>query len=113
MPRRARMTPTEFLVLMAIVGILISILIPNLKQARQRELAARRHAVQPTAADSRDVDGQLNTIEVSEVSQNARHRPPEQFIAPFARLLPLAAGVFFVIFFLSRLRRQMSRRSEL
>ena len=113
MPRRARMSPTEFLVLMAIVGILISILIPNLKQARERELAARRQAVETRAADSREVDGQLNTIEVSEVSQNARHRPPEEFVAPLARLVPVAAGVFFVVFFLSRLRRQTSRRSEL
>lgn len=112
MPRRARMTPIEFLVLMAIVGILLSIIIPNLTQARRRELAARRHAVQTRTADSREVDGQLNTIEVSEVSQNTPHRNPEEFLTPFARLVPLAVLVFFVVFVLSRLRRQMSGRSE-
>jgi len=112
MPRRAKMTPVEFLIIMAMVGIFISILIPNLTQARRRELAARREAARAPAEDSSAVDGQLNTIEVSEVSQNGERRAPEQFIVPLVRLIPLAAAVLFVIVALSRLRRQMPRRSE-
>jgi type II secretory pathway pseudopilin PulG len=112
MSRRGKMTPIEFLILMAIVGILISIILPGLSQARRRELAARRHGVQDPALDSRAADGQLNTIEVSEVAQNEPTQGPEQYIAPVVRLLPLAAAAFFVFLVLTRLRRQMSERSE-
>jgi len=111
MPARQKPTIVEIMIMVAILGILASIVIPGLEQAKRRAHSSgprvaptSRVADQPSASD-----GQLNTIEVSELSQNTEQPRPEQYIGVVVGLIPIVISVLVVWFILSRFRRQMSR----
>jgi hypothetical protein len=119
MPARKKMTPVEVLILFAILGILASIALPAMNQAQQRsrgrgvEKSRSRTAVStPPLFDSSHLgsDGQLNTIEVSELSQNAERGRPQRAIGGPARFVPLILGITAVFVFLNWVRRQAARR---
>ena len=107
MPRRQQMTLVELMVVMAILGILAAIVLPAFSQAKQRAQGRRDTAARAPAS----VDGQFNTIEVSELSESAERTTPNPLGRLIAPLLPLAfvAAVIFII--LSAARHQMSRRA--
>jgi len=113
MPARQKPTIVEIMIMVAILGILASIVIPGLEQAKRRAhssgprvVPTSRVADQPSASD-----GQLNTIEVSELSQNTEQPRPEQYIGVVVGLIPIVISVLVVWFMLNRFRRQMSRRA--
>ena len=113
MPARQKPNLIEIMVMVAILGILAAIVIPGLEQAKQRARSSARpsdrsgHAAQEPSA----VDGQLNTIEVSELSQTDQQPRPEQYIGAFRHFIPLIVLALSIWFVLSRLRRQMSGRA--
>ncbi|HUU55518.1 MAG TPA: hypothetical protein VMY87_11420 [Armatimonadota bacterium] len=113
MPARQKPTIIEIMIMVAILGILAAIVLPGLEQAKQRAHSpgprvapSSRIADQPSA-----VDGQLNTIEVSELSQSDQEPRPEQYIGVVVRLIPVVMSVLVVWFILNRFRQQMSRRA--
>ncbi len=105
---RKQMTLMELMIVMAIIGILAAIVIPGLKQAKDRARAAR------SAAAERPVepDGQLNTIEVSEVSPTAEHQTAEAWSRIVAPLLPLGFVAIVAAIIVISLRRQMSGHAK-
>lgn len=111
----ARQKPNliEIMVMVAILGIVAAIVIPALEQAKQRAHSAGRPSARSgyVAQEPSAVDGQLNTIEVSELSQNDQQPRPEQYIGVFGSLIPVIISVLFIWFILSRFRQQMSRRA--
>ena len=108
MPPRKQMSMIELMIIMAIVGILAAILIPGLKQAKERAQTAGT----PAARQQVEPDGQLNTIEVSEVSPTADHDVAEEWKRVIAPLLPLAFTAIVTAVILISVRRQMSRHAK-
>jgi uncharacterized membrane protein len=107
MPRRQKLSPVEVLILMAILGILFSIIMPNIERAkRQAQRARRAPVVERTMGE-----GQLNTIEVSELSRPAERHSPMQWVGVLLGLAPVIFAVVVIFTIFSRLRRQMSRRA--
>jgi type II secretory pathway pseudopilin PulG len=113
MPARQKPTLVEIMIMVAILGILASIVLPALEQAKRRAQSAGRQATQGghAALDPSAADGQLNTIEVSELSQNEQQPRPEQYVGVFTNLIPIIISVLVVWFMLTRFRQQMSRRA--
>ena len=113
MPARQKPTLVEIMIMVAILGILAAIVIPAMEQAKRRAQTAGRRAAQsgPVAQQPSSADGQLNTIEVSELSQNTERERPEQYIGVVVGLIPIVISVLVVWFILNRLRQQMSRRA--
>ena len=113
MPARQKPTLIEIMIMVAILGILAAIILPGLEQAKQRAHSpGRRVAPSSRVADQPSAsDGQLNTIEVSELSENTQQPRPEQYIGVVAGLIPVVISVLVVWFILNRLRQQMSRRA--
>jgi len=111
MPARQKMTPVEVMILLAILGILASIALPAMKQAQGRvrhvQRAARQYSAPRAASAS---DGQLNTIEVSELSRDSERAHPEQWVGALIGLLPVVVAVAFIYVFVKRLRQQVTRR---
>jgi Tfp pilus assembly major pilin PilA len=111
MPARQKMTPVEVMIVLAILGILASIALPAMKQAQGRarhvQRVARQYSAPRAASDS---DGQLNTIEVSELSRNSERGHPEQWFGALIGLLPVVVAVAFIYVFVKRVRQQMTRR---
>jgi len=108
MPRRQRMTLIELMIVVAILGILAAIVLPSLKQAKNRARADRaaeaaRQAIPP--------DGQLNTIELSEATAAAERQTPDQWSRALAPFLPLAFVAAITAIVIAAARRQMSRRA--
>lgn len=104
MPARKKLSLIEIMIMMAIAGIIFSVMMPNVERAKRRVAAERRTpAVQPTSGE-----GQLNTIEVSEGSKSVEGHNPLRWIGVLIGLAPIiiAAAVIAAIF--KRLRRQMT-----
>jgi prepilin-type N-terminal cleavage/methylation domain-containing protein len=102
------MTMIELMIVIAIVGILAAILIPSIKQAQdrargQRTAEAERRALPP--------DGQLNTIELSEVSAAADEQTPDRWSRSLTPFIPLAFVAAIAAIVIAAARRQMSRRA--
>jgi Tfp pilus assembly protein FimT len=111
MPARQKMQPVEVLIVFAILGILMSVAIPAMKQSQRRaqhlQHAARHYA--PSRGTSAS-DGQLNTIQVSELSQNAEHRNPLAWVGVLVGFVPIIVSIAVVAVIFSRFRQQMTRR---
>ena len=108
MPARKQMNMVEMMIVMAIVGIIAAIVLPNLKQAKQRAQAARNGPAQQAV----EPDGQLNTIEVSELSETADRGSPDQWGRALAPLFPLAFIAAIIVAIFVAMRRQMSHNAK-
>ena len=110
MPARQKMTPVEVMIMLAIFGIVISIALPAMKQAQERQRqtpqAARSSSRPPVAASPND---EINTIEVSDLSQNSRRGEPGKWVGVVVGLLPIAISIAVVAIIVTRLRQQMTR----
>jgi hypothetical protein len=110
MPRRRQMTLIEWMVLMAIVGILAAIVMPSIDQAKRKALAARQEAARAPSPAS--ADGLLNTIELSEVADSGERSGSEELGGVISALLPIAFAVAVIFVVLAAVRREMSRRAQ-
>ena len=112
MPARQKPKIIEIMIMVAILGILAAI-VAGMEQAKQRAHSPGRRVAQGghVGQDPSAADGQLNTIELSELSQNEQQPRPEQYVGVFTNLIPIIISVLVVWFILSRFRRQMSRRA--
>jgi hypothetical protein len=110
MPRRQKPSLIELLVIVSILGILAAIVIPAMEQARQRppssgERVGQAHDV---AGGPEGFDGQLNTIEVPELSQGRDGGSPGRAIGVLIGLVPVILPVVVVLIIFGRVRRQLS-----
>jgi len=105
--RRARMTVVERLVVLAILGILLSVVLPAMQRAGRQ---TKRHApAAPAVAPSgQEPAGQLNTVEVSDAAQEREKESPSdaaaRAVGPAVRLAVLVVVVAVVV---NVLRRRM------
>ncbi len=106
MPPQKRLNIQELFVVMAIIGTLAAVVIPSIKQGKDRARAARaappQQAVEP--------DGQLNTIEISDYADDVDRGGQEDWTKVVAPLLPLAFMAVVAAVVIVALRRQTSRR---
>jgi hypothetical protein len=92
------------LMLFAILGILFSVVMPNVQRAKQRGGPARQPAVErQPGADS--VDGQNNTIDVSETAESPDGEPGGDWGRAVARIIPIA----IIVGILALARRRLGR----
>jgi len=94
--RRQKLSLIEVMVIMAMLGIFLSIVAPSLERAKKSARSAGRP---PAAARShepsaRTPEGNLSPIEASEYSQNSPPKDPEQYIGRTFGWIPL---IFFII----------------
>ncbi len=110
MPRRQKPTLVELLIIVAILGILAAVVLPAMEQARRPSRPPPGSVVgaPQTAEESGAFDGQLNTIEVSELSQSRDMESPARVFGVLADLLPIVVPVAILLIVFVRLRRQMS-----
>ena len=108
--RRARMTVVERLVVLAILGILLSVVLPAMQRAGKQ---TKRHAPAAAAAPGvarpgQEPAGQLNTVEVSDAAQEREKESPSdaaaRAVGPAVRLAVLVVVVAVVV---NVLRRRM------
>ena len=105
---RKQMSMVEMMIVMAIIGIVAAIVLPSLKQAKERAQAARNAPAQQSV----EPDGQLNTIEVSELSETADRGSPDQWGPALAPLFPLAFIAAIIVIIFVAMRRQMSHHAK-
>jgi len=97
----------EWLIVMAILGILASIALPQLQRATQRP--ANRGAVE-RQAEPLPPDGQLNVIEPPEGSEAADERGSDRGRGGSGRAFPIVVGIVIAIMVLRRLQRRGAGR---
>lgn len=105
---RKQMTMIELMVMIAIFGILAAITLPTLKQAKDRAQAGRGPAVRRSV----EPDGQLNTIEVSELSPSADDNSSQELTRLISSLLPVALVAIVAAVVIASARRQMSGHAK-
>lgn len=108
MPARHKISLIELMIIAAIVGILISIIVPASQQARLRARGRANTALQPPGP-SVAPDGQLNTIEVSELSEHAERRPGVNWVRMITGVIPALFPAIFAIVVIIRFRKQLAR----
>ncbi len=107
MPSRKRMTTVEWMIVMAILGILASIALPQLQRTSQH--AARRSTAQ-TRAEAPQPDGQLNVIEPPEASEGSGQSGPGRSGEGGGRAFPIVVAIVIAIMVLRRLHRRGVQR---
>lgn len=107
MPRRKKLSSVEVLILMAILGILFSIIMPSAERAKRQAQRARSAPV----VERTTGEGQLNTIEVSELSERVHRHNPMQWFGVLLGLAPVIFAMVVIFTIFGRLRRRMSRRA--
>jgi hypothetical protein len=112
MPRsKQRMTAVEKLIVLAIIGILLSILMPNLQRAR-RPVSRARPAAHAVSRRGHEPAGQLNTIKVTELSGGRRREGPQASTRGLGTVLRTALSVVAIIAVISGYRRYLTKRAQ-
>jgi hypothetical protein len=105
------------MIIMAMLGIFLSIVAPSLNRAKDAARSAGRPPVASSHEPSaRTPEGNLSPIEVSEYSQNSEPARPEQYVGRLfgglAFWLPLLFFIFAVWMIYSQFRRRAKGRAE-
>jgi len=109
MPRpKQRMTAVERLIVLAIIGILLSIVMPNLQRAKRQHPRARPSGARVTQHGDESA-GQLNTIEVTDVSRSRKQGGPAASGRAIRSLVRVALIAIAVIALVNAYRRRFLR----
>ncbi len=84
------------MIVIAIVGIIISIMAPQMDQARRRARAQQQATVERGDSRSAAGEGQLNTIEVSELGQSAKRHDPGRWVGAVVALAPIIITITMI-----------------
>ena len=109
MQSRRRMTMVEWLIVMAILGILASIALPQLQRASRQ---AARSTAGETRGQPSQPDGQLNVIEPPETSEGGGRAEPDRGGGGGGRAFPIGVAIVIAIMVLRRLQRRGLRRDH-
>jgi len=115
MPKRKRnMTPVERIIVVAILGILMSIILPNLQRTSRRSRAAPPQQSPPIfGRQSRSQPaGQLNTIEISQTTSRGARSSPEHVARVIGGVLRLIILVGVVLILVIAARQNRRRAQE-
>ena len=109
MPQRKQMSLVEVMIMIAVLGIIVSIALPAMKRGARR---AGHMVGAPAVGAPAAADGQLNVIEVSDEASKPNRVLPAGWARGVGALLPLILFVAVFAIITLAARRQMSRRAE-
>ena len=102
MPKPKRnMTPVERIIVVAILGILMSIILPNLQRTSRRARGVHQRRPAPVVSRQHRTEpaGRLNTIEVNETANRTMRSSPDRLVrlAGIVLRLVILGGVILII----------------
>ena len=112
MPRpKQQMTLVQALIMVAVLGILAAVGMPSMQRAKQRAMQVRTD--EPVASQQvQEPAGQLNTIEVSEVSSEEKEPGAEMSGRSIGPLIRLAITAVVVVAIINAFRRRMKSAQQ-
>jgi Tfp pilus assembly protein PilE len=114
MPRRKKnATAIEKLIGIAIMGILFSVVMPNLQRTQKRTRTAQPRRAAPMARQQRpEPAGRLNTIEVGENASRSRRTSPENVARVIGSLLRFVIVAAVALIVILAIRQGRTKRAE-
>lgn len=101
MPQPKQINLVEILVILAIVGILAAIMLPVMQQAKRNAPVATT-----TEAEDSEPAGQLNMIEISELSKEEAPKEPEDVARLVTSAFPIIVAVIVALVMIHGLRQK-------
>ncbi len=114
MPRgKKSTTAVEKLIGIAIMGILFSVVMPNLQRTQRRARTTQARRAAPTARQQRpEPAGQLNTIEVGENAGRTHRVGPENVARAIGSVLRFVIVAAVALIIVLALRQGRAKRAE-